>query len=335
MIADQLVLTGFPVASTTDDYGRAGEELEQALAQVPGAVAVYRYGGVTAPGISDLDRLVVTEDGRPVPSIWPQLTERTRYLAMHTPARADPETFARHRWFSELGTPELVWGTPIPVEDRPVPEYSEPLLAAEALVVSALKLRKLSVTGRAKVRPWLCELSNLRLDLHHARIGNGEAPHAWSLVEEVQRVRRDWWNLVERERHGRMRRLLESAPAAVAEALRAVHALADCSGSPASVALAAPWQNVSLVQSSASSEDPPPRLRSLVGRSRRFGEARWRWKARRMPLPEQVMTLLAGPVPERFVAFRAERDRLLKRQAELSAASPGYSGLRLGATLAR
>lgn len=331
MTASKVALTGFPLGATMADYEQAGEELERALSRLPGAIAVYRYGGISAPGISDLDRLVVTEGDRAIPSVWPQLTERTRYLAMHTPVHVDPEAFSRHRWFAELGQPVLVWGTPIRVEERPLRDYSEPLLAGEALVVMALKLLKLSVTGRAKVRPWLCELSNMRLDLELGRIARDDAPGAWALADEVTRLRHDWWNIAETARRTRTRAVLESAAPAVQEALRMLAAPLTDPAPDRRLRLYPPWRNVTLDPGEPASHTPR-RLASLVGQSKHLGEARWRLRSRSLQVPPPLIQLLAGPAPEAYMEFRAERNRLIRRHTQFVASAPGYSGLRLGVT---
>lgn len=329
----RLVLAGLPRPATFAEYSQAGEELEHALIRLPGAVAVYRYGSITAPGISDLDRLVVTEDDRLVPPIWPRLSERTRYLAMHTPTRVTAETFRRHRWFADLGKLELVWGSAVSIEERPVPEYSEPLLAAEALVVMALKLLKLSVTNRAKVRSWLCELSNIRVDLQFARIERTDAPRAWALADEVAHLRQEWWEIPPEERRTRVVALLEAGLPAVNQALHAFPEPDDAPVAHRPLNLGAPWKHMRL-----HAGIPRPRSRrasagGIIGRSRRLGESLWRLRERELYLPAGVVALVAGPPPDAYVTFRSERDRLLEKQRISIASTPGYSGVRLGVTL--
>ncbi len=328
MTHENVVLTSFPTAAVEEDYARAAVELEECLAELPGAVAVYKYGSITAPGISDLDRVAVVEGGRAAPDVWPRLSERTRYLVMHTPALVDPRTFARHRWLSELGDVELVWGTRVSIEQRPFPEYTEPVLAAEALVVAALKLAKLAVTGRVKVRSLLCELRNVRTDLRLARLERHDAPRAWSLADQVDRLREEWWRLDEADQRARVQHLLALAPDAIGEAINALGARAIEPQKPRSLPLRAQWRNVTVVPGGPLNGRSAA-FRSVVGRSRRLGEARWRWVPRRLSLPPAVISLLAGPSPSQYEKFRVERDELVRRHAHFVASSPGYSGLSL------
>jgi hypothetical protein len=46
-----------------------------------------------------------------------------------------------------------------------------------------------------------------------------------------------------------------------------------------------------------------------------------------LTLPPAVVSLLAGPVPHPYHEFRVEREALVRRQADLIASSPSYSGL--------
>jgi hypothetical protein len=327
MTLDRTLLTALPRPATEDEYGHAAAELEGLLIELPGAVAIHRYGSIAAPGISDLDRLVVIADRRPVRDVWSRLSERTRYLAMHTPVLVDSATFARHRWFTDVGTLELVWGHSLEVKRRPLPEYSEPLIAAEALVVTALKLAKLAVTGRVKVRPLLCELRNVRLDLGLAKLERRHAPRAWELVDEIDRLRDEWWSVTEPVRHARLRDVLRGAPDAVHEALRALGERVTKPGEwPQPIRLGAGWHNVTVVPGTGY-DGRPTALTRIVARSRRLGEARWRWRPRSMALPPALVALLTGPPPPEYEDFRAERVALVRRYASVLTACPGYSAI--------
>jgi hypothetical protein len=331
---ESLVLTQFPRRATADDYKRAADELELLLTELPGALAVYRFGNVTAPGISDLDRLAVVERRGVVPDIWSRLSPRARYIAMHTPVVADPQAFTRHRWFAELGDLQLIWGEALPIEERPVSEYSELLIATEGLVVTALKLAKLAVTGRVKVRPLLCELRNVRLDLELARLARTDAGQAWALAEEVDSLRDGWWDLPNAEQRRRVQYLLARAPSAIREAIIAVETRVVPPERPRTLRLGAAWRNLTLVPGDPLDGRPATFL-NLVGRSRWLGEARWQWVPRKLQLPPAVIALLAGDPPNQFEQFRSARDELVRRHVDFLAACPGYSALCLGATFVR
>src|SRR5205085_4610358 len=70
----RVILSSFPERASPRDYAEAAAELEGLLVELPGALAVYRFGNVGAPGISDLDRLVVVERPDAVPDVWNRLS---------------------------------------------------------------------------------------------------------------------------------------------------------------------------------------------------------------------------------------------------------------------
>jgi hypothetical protein len=326
--SSSLVLTSFPAPATREEYDTAAAELEARLAEVPGAVAVYGYGSVGAPGISDLDRIVVTDaDASATTDVWSQLSPRTRQLAMHAPAAIDTETYARHRWFAELGRPELAWGTEVPIEECPCPAYAGALLAAEALVVIRLKLAKQELTGRIKVRPTLCELHNVRLDLQLAGVGRADAAQAWALADAVQDLRQSWWSLDDAARDVGVRTVVGEAPAALDDALAAVAAQQPAAPEADPLTMGGAWRNVRLVANDRPSASASRALTWLVAKDRRAGEARWRMAPRELSVPPGVLRLLAGPVHEDQRDYRRDRDALVRRHVAYLEGFPGFAGL--------
>ena len=182
-----LRLLRYPLAASLEDYGHAAHELESRLLELPGLVALYGTGAVSAPGISDVDRIAVVDGHRPVPSVWERLSGRTRYLAMHSPFLVDTATFRRHRWFAHLEPLELLHGTEVGLEAPPDPGYARRLAGAESLVIMALRLVKQIWTAQVKVRPLLCELHNLRHDLTLGGLGRDRAPDAWAVGTRLER----------------------------------------------------------------------------------------------------------------------------------------------------
>lgn len=320
-------LTRFPVAATEADYERASAELEARLGALPGIVAVYRTGSVSAPGISDIDRVAVVEPGSRVPEIWSSLSAETRALAMHGPFLVDTTTFGKLRWFTDVEPLELVSGEAVPVEDRPAPDYVELLIAAESLVVLTLKLVKQTTAARVKVRPTLCELHNLRRDLSLASVAATDAVRAWRLGEQVASLRGDWWIVSEGERRSRFQALIANSLPALADALRALPDKFGEGGNGAEpLALAASWQNVVLVPGEPISTTRSGALRRVSAGSRRAGEAMWRLRRHELPVPPSVLSLLVDGESEHR-ALREERRRIVGRYDEFLRRTSGYSGI--------
>jgi hypothetical protein len=318
-------LTRFPSPAGQDDYVRASAELESRLRELPGVVAIYRTGSVSVPGISDLDRIAVVRPGSRVPSIWPRLSAETRSLAMHSPFLVDTTTFARHRWFADPQPLDLAWGDEVDVEARPEPDHVEPLIAAEGLVIALLKLVKQAHVGRVKVRPVLCELNNLRRNLTLARLERADASAAWSLADQVTRLREEWWSLPQSERLVRFCALIDRSLPATAEALRALCATLNGGGRNRHLRLSGVWSNVTLEAGEPPAALRPSPLWPATAYSGRLAEALWRWPQRKIAVPSEVISLLESSPGHEEV--QAERREIIQRFLGFLATTEDYSAL--------
>jgi hypothetical protein len=318
-------LTRFPTLAGEDDYARASAELESRLRELPGVVAVYRTGHISVPGISDLDRIAVVRPGSRVPPIWRRLSAETRALAMHSPFLVDTTTFARHRWFADLEPLDLAWGDHVAVEARPEPAHIELLIAAEALVISLLKLVKQAHVGQVKVRPMLCELNNLRRNLRLAGLEGADAPAAWSLADQITRLREEWWSLPESERPVRFCALIDRSLPATAEALRALSATLNGGGRNRHLRLSGVWSNVTLEAGEPPAALRPSPLWPATAYSGRLAEALWRWPQRKIAVPSEVISLLESSPGHEEV--RAERREIIQRFLGFLATTEDYSAL--------
>ena len=289
-------LVGLPPALSQADYAEAGAELEEALAALPEVISVYATGGVTNPGISDVDRVAVAN--APVgDDAWMRLSPRTRTVAMHSPFLVDRTTFEGHRWFARLEPLRLVFGKAIEVYEPDEPALLGRLLAAEGLVLALLKIHKQLGTGRIKVRSTLCLLHSLRHSLELGGIGEGDAADAWRLVEDVADLRESWFSLEARERE-------ERARVAIARALNALpQAISRLSPPPGegdarpgvAFRLAPPWTAFTLVRADPERGAPaPPRSTPPpLNRMRRLSEAHWRMRRLDLQLTPPAFNLLA------------------------------------------
>lgn len=316
-------LSAMPERADARDYEAASAELDAALAALPGCVAVYRTGAVSVPGISDIDRVLVTQEGT-VADVWSHISPQTRRLAMHTPFAADVETFERHRLLAHLEPLELVHGDAVDVRERPEPELVERILGAEGATVLLLQIAKTAVTGTAKVRPLLCALHGLRHDLALARLGRDDAARAWRFADDVAQLRADWFDHPDPAR--RFRALLAEAPAAVGSAFEAMGNGAEAlvGRAPSRLPLRAPWNRARARPGEAAAVRAfamPP-----IG-SRRAGELAWRAIGADVVLPRAVAALLAGHVAEPYRAVAAERRDLAARHRARRQRGYGTLGL--------
>jgi hypothetical protein len=326
-------LIRLPRPARVEAYESASEEIEGLLRGLPGIVAIYRTGSVSVPGISDLDRIAVIRAGAPLPSVWSRLGDEVRYVAMHGPLLVDLETFRRHRWFAHLEPLDAVFGTPVELEGRPVPDYSEPLIGAESLLASLLSTIKQVSTGLFKVRPSLCQLHTVRHALALARLDRSAAPAAWNLADEVEKLRSTWFTSWQRDRAELTRAVALDAAPALLEALAVLGVRTERAGEPpAEMRLGDPWSNVALVSAAtgAGQVTGTPRLRVPIVRSARATELLWRTARPRIALHPGVLSLLAGTGTEEQRAFRSTRNALVQSYRDfLAEYGRDYSGIGL------
>jgi hypothetical protein len=322
-----IALIRLPQPASSDEYEHASGEIEQLLGELPGIVAVYRTGGVSVPGISDIDRVAVVEKRTAVPSIWEKLPERTRYLAMHAPLLADRDTFRRHRWFAHLEPLELASGTAVELEDPPPAARAERLIAAESIVTALLSAVKQVSTGVFKVRPSLCQFNNLRHALPLAGLDPAAVPDAWHLSSELTDLRRSWFATPARDRRERTMNLAARIAPALLEALRAMPE-SGAMNELRPMKLGAPWSNVTLVAAESGHEvvTGAPWIGMAPTRSARAAELVWRVARPKIALDPAVLALLSGAADPEHEQFRRERDALVRAYlAFLADGGQGYS----------
>jgi hypothetical protein len=333
-------LVGHPRPAELEDYLTAAEELEGHLGGLPGLISIYRVGEVSAPGISDLDRVAVVDARGPVPPIWPELSEATQALALHPPFLVDSATFASHRLISHLEPMELAAGTEIEIEERPEPQYVERVLGAESILLNLVRLLKYLATGRVKVRSVLCQLHTVRHGLRLAGLDRTEAAAAWRLADEVASLRGEWFALAPVQRDERFRRLVLDAVPALLAALDSLAGRMPASDEPSHgrLVLGGAWTGITL-KGVGDSPTPPPKpggrlTGAVAGLSTKTAEGAWRLLLRRreVMVPARLLAALAG-CPPGHAEVCARRAEVLARHREfLDERGQGYTSIAISLT---
>jgi hypothetical protein len=190
----------FPAPCSAAAYGGVVDRFVERARKVRGVLGVGRFGNVSAPGISDLDLVVVTE-----PDVAPDagehltvnsLPEFDRGLMMHDPMLV-PEDGIGHV-FDHLDLPGFtpVWGR-LPAS----PQYSGQAdrwrrlsVLLEWLPAYQYYFAALARTRRVDVRWALPMLHSLRHPLALAAETLGEPiPGGDCFTQEVQRLRSEWF----------------------------------------------------------------------------------------------------------------------------------------------
>jgi hypothetical protein len=328
----------FPAPFSNDEYAEAAAEIEERLRSHPGIVAVYSTGGVSAPGISDIDRVAVLERPAQIDTVWAGLAERTRAIAMHGPFAVDRDTFERHRWFAHLEPLEVVAGVPVGTQEPPHPRYFSTLLGVEGMVIALLKLLKQLSIGRVKARALMCEIHALRHSLRLAMLSRETAPAAHRLIDDVDELRRGWFRQQAGDRIAAIRAIAARGGPALFEALdRLAPPDVGQDERPASLAMSSPWRNVT-VEAVDGHVEPGVAFRTLqtaqlTSGSRRLGELRWRSRRRRLTIPAPALAWLQPPATPEIASLRTERDRVVRRYSDfVDACGSGWSSIGFAGT---
>ena len=326
-------VVAFPAPVSNDEYAEAAAEIDQRLTSLPGIVAVYRTGGVSAPGISDIDRVAVLEAPAQIDTVWASLAERTRAIAMHGPFAVDRETFERHGWFAHLEPLEVVAGVPVGTQEPPHPRYFSTLLGVEGMVIALLKLLKQLSIGRVKARALMCEIHALGHSLRLAMLSRDTAPAAHRLIEDVDELRRSWFRQQAGDRVDAIRAIAARGAPALLEALDRLAPPDERQDErPASLVMSSPWRNVTLDAADEHVEPGAafrtPQTARLTSGSRRLGELRWRSRRRRVMIPAPGLAWLQQPATPEIASLRTERDRVVRRYSDfVDACGSGWSSI--------
>ena len=192
----------FPSPCLKQDYDRTVERYIDKVKRIPGILGIGRYGNVTAPGISDLDLVVITEPELPRDAgrgiSIEGLPEFERNLFMHEPT-VMPVSGPGHV-FEHLDVPSIepVWGC-VPAISPPAAEerkWHEIAILMEWLGCFSRFFGEITTLEVSNVRWALPVLHSLRYSI---RIASGlipETPALWrSFPESVESLRTDWFGL--------------------------------------------------------------------------------------------------------------------------------------------
>jgi hypothetical protein len=313
-------LARLPARHSAQEYAAGSRVVDRLLSKLPGILSVYAAGSVSAPGISDVDRVAVVDAEFDCRFPWSELPKDLRYIVGHTPFLVDAETFRRRRWFSHLEPMTLLDGHVLPTADPPSLQAAEYLLGLEALLLAALRLAKIEFTRRLEVRPFLCEMNNVRHCLRLLQVAEAAAPGAWQASRWIEELRSRWWELPMATRRAEVLGLARTLPPALDEAMEAV---ADGPSRNASLELTGYWANVT-VTSRRRSSGAPVRTVQPWSRSRRISEQLWRRARHTVWMPAPLLEALAERRSS-SLRFLVERRAILQRYVAWMSVRPGWS----------
>ncbi|MDR5708487.1 MAG: hypothetical protein QN172_02730 [Armatimonadota bacterium] len=179
---------------TSAEYSRVLDRFVGYVSRLPGVRAVFRFGGLSHPGISDLDVLVVVADHADAWTLQgiqgaTQGGALASYLFAHPPVVVPEGEVPRVRWVHTLYGLEQLWGDPL--EIPPPPPEVGPWLAIAEYVDFTFSVRSVlrSLEGEnVGLRSLLLLLTSCLHSLRLAADLLGQPVHA-EIEETVRRLR--------------------------------------------------------------------------------------------------------------------------------------------------
>jgi hypothetical protein len=326
-----------PVCCTLETYNLTIAHAVDVFSTYPGIHAIYQYGGISTPGISDLDLLLVFADDAPTADgEWSRPFDASElYVFMHGPAVVTQSLFARGAYLASLHGLRLLWGEAAAPEalDGPAREFADWMLAAEHLTRLLVSTARQIAMRVVLQRPALCELHSIAYDLQCL----GDEQSAWHarLITPLRTLRSGWFDLPPETRQAHLYDLLLLAREAELDLLGRIGAWAlRLTGAPPVGDLAGPgrWPGVRLAPG-----DPPDTYFVLPAALHwmlalpdlRVRKAALRFGALEIALPPALLALLRGAsadLPEPYAAAARSRAALGRANARFLARLGGGFG---------
>jgi hypothetical protein len=201
MTSTELTIVDEPRFVSRDTYSSYIDRYLTAARAIDGVIAIYQMGGVSTPGISDID-LIVVVDGSFQPHQYSQLSvrqifeddEQAAYLFTHDVMILDTTSFERLDYVFFASNLRHLAGEELSTQS-PTAEEKRHLGFALLCDISLMRLHQFCRTELAHVLPVrnsLLRASSIKHTLHLAE------PFEWTdlpqeLTDEVNQFRRTWF----------------------------------------------------------------------------------------------------------------------------------------------
>ena len=219
---DRWEFCNFPEPCSLEEYNKAERLFIEATMGHPAVRAVYRLGGISAPGISDIDFVVVLDGSEKVIGngtvcrSYMALDERSRYAVFHAPvALLTPELLSQFYWLLPTDGLRPVAGhsfeVVIPSKDH-LHQLKILLLADFVRSVWPWEFLELRQGRKLNVRMTLLRLNSFRQSVDMCREVRKDPGFGEQYCSGLLSLRQDWFRT---EGVARLKRLLELVEEAV------------------------------------------------------------------------------------------------------------------------
>jgi hypothetical protein len=165
------------------------------LQQVDSAVSIFQIGSVSNPGISDIDMLVVFEDGTKC-NLNPLdgLSRTERYLFSHSLYGISKRSFSESQRYTFFHNHNLLWGEKLPIVDSDLSEEEVKTLKTQTALEYLIQMFVSSTVeltyGIVKVRGFLMHVKALSYDLEFLNVSSGRL---FELIQTIIGWREHWF----------------------------------------------------------------------------------------------------------------------------------------------
>ena len=192
----------FPAACPREAYEQTVERYVDRVSRVPKVLGIGRFGNISAPGISDLDLVVVTEGALPAGQAGALsivgLPAFDQNLFMHEPAVLPADGMSHVREHLNVSAIDTVWGA-VPAPPTPPEEerrWQEMAILIEWLGCFSRFFGEIACLGVCNARWALPVLHSIRYSVQIAEALVADAPDSWTLYpESVAALRSEWFAL--------------------------------------------------------------------------------------------------------------------------------------------
>jgi hypothetical protein len=185
-------LTDHPAMIPAPEYGEAVEELARRLETSEGFLSLYSIGGVSAPGISDLDVVIVWDDGIVHQQDWRPTSPLGRQLFIHSLYGTSRSLFLEAQSYTCYAPFRLKIGKDL-LAGRPGDDLDKDVrhqIAREYLLRLFIGLYLQHLQRLLRIRSILLNANGIASDLEVLTPGNLQATQ---LIEELKLLRRSWF----------------------------------------------------------------------------------------------------------------------------------------------
>ena len=191
MNGSEMRMIDHPKETPLGEYDRALGRCVGVLEQMAGVRAVYQIGGVSTPGISDLDLVVVFDEGLTIAKdLRLRLLPDDRYLFAH-PLYGIPVTLVPlAKEFTAFHNYRLLCGEDVVGKDQTRAKEVEVQIALEFLLRMFIVTSFEQSIGILKLRSFLLHTKALMYDLEFLGVESGRFQ---DLVREIIDIRQGWF----------------------------------------------------------------------------------------------------------------------------------------------